>query len=91
MSVAEKCLHFSMTECSRGRRRRQKRVNISVGEIPLLAVRCSAQKLQNPQTVICGKGDFMPEIEQNKNEFSESVIRDIAKEFNVIANFVRIF
>jgi hypothetical protein len=26
MSVAEKCLHFSMTECSRGRRRRQKRV-----------------------------------------------------------------
>ena len=32
MSVAEKCLHFSMTECSRGRRRRQKRVNIKDGE-----------------------------------------------------------
>ena len=32
MSVAEKCLHFSMTECSRGRRRRQKRVNIMDGE-----------------------------------------------------------
>ena len=30
----------------------------------------------------------MPEIEQNKNEFSESIVRDIAKEFNVIADSV---
>ena len=37
MSVAEKCLHFSMTECSRGRRRRQKRVNIMEGEFSKLA------------------------------------------------------
>jgi hypothetical protein len=31
----------------------------------------------------------MPENEQNKNEFSESIVRDIAKEFNVIVDSVK--
>lgn len=39
-----------------GQRTLKKRVNISVGEIPLLAVRCPAQELQNPQAGCLRKG-----------------------------------
>ena len=67
MSVAEKCLHFSMTECSRGRRRRQKRVNIMVEDVPLLAVRCSAQKTtESAGRLFAERENLCPKLNRKK-------------------------
>lgn len=89
MSVAEKCLHFSMTESSRGRSRRQKRVRILEGKF--LCSQCGAlyKNYRIRRQAVCGKGELMPEIEKNENEIPEYVVCDIAKEFNIIVDSMK--